>query len=170
MRQCLIYDSPEKNARLIGVEYMVTPRIYETLPESERKLWHSHEYEVKSGILIMPCTSKVTPAAVWDKAETTEMEQVLPLYGKTYHMWQIDRGDKVPLGAPQLMASFTSDEDVKKAEPKGPQGLWERTKARFGVDPMAKRELRKDLCPGHKIHPGMFSYPCFTASFHIPYC
>lgn len=54
IRQCLIYDSPKPNARLIGVEYMVTPRLYETLPREERRLWHSHEFEVKSGMLVMP--------------------------------------------------------------------------------------------------------------------
>ena len=28
VRQCLIYDTPEKGARLIGVEYMVTPKLF----------------------------------------------------------------------------------------------------------------------------------------------
>lgn len=27
--------------------------------------------------------------------------------GKTFHMWQYDRGDTLPLGPPQLMMSFT---------------------------------------------------------------
>ena len=31
VRQCLIYDSPERGARLIGVEYMVTPKLYVSL-------------------------------------------------------------------------------------------------------------------------------------------
>lgn len=43
VRQCLLYDSAAKNARLIGVEYMVTKEIYETLDPEEQKLWHSHE-------------------------------------------------------------------------------------------------------------------------------
>jgi len=56
MRQCLIYDSPEKGARLIGVEYMITPKLYDTLDQEEKKLWHSHEYEV---ILDFACSSFV---------------------------------------------------------------------------------------------------------------
>lgn len=36
-------DSAAKNVRLIGVEYMVTKEIYETLDAEEQKLWHSHE-------------------------------------------------------------------------------------------------------------------------------
>jgi hypothetical protein len=43
IRQCVIYDSAAKNARLIGVEYMITKEIYETLDPEEQKLWHSHE-------------------------------------------------------------------------------------------------------------------------------
>ncbi|KMP08887.1 embryo-specific protein [Coccidioides immitis RMSCC 3703] len=151
-RQCLIYDSPEKNARLIGVEYMITPKIYESLPKEERELWHSHEFEVKSGMLVMSAP-KGTPAAVWDKAELAEMENVVPLYGKTYHMWQVDRGDAVPMGAPQLMGSFTSEEAVKKACPGGIQQLADSTKDRFGIDIYKKREERKGVRPGWKIHP-----------------
>ena len=46
VRQCLIYDAPKNPARLIGVEYMITPKLYETFGPEERKLWHSHDYEV----------------------------------------------------------------------------------------------------------------------------
>lgn len=152
MRQCLIYDSHEKAARLIGVEYMITPKLFETLPESERKLWHSHVYEVKSGMLVMPSN---VPAAVWDKAETAEMEQVIPLYGKTYHLWQVDRGDEVPMGAPELMVSFTNDNDVNRAASRGKQALFDKTKQTFGIDCNHKAELRKDL-KEPEIHPGTY--------------
>ncbi|KAF8902298.1 hypothetical protein CPB85DRAFT_1321905 [Mucidula mucida] len=89
VRQCIIYDSHKPTARLIGIEYMVTPRLYSTLPPEERKLWHSHKYEVKSGMLVMPAPQLV-PDAAWEIAETKEMEQVIGLYGKTYHLWQTD--------------------------------------------------------------------------------
>jgi hypothetical protein len=68
MRQCLIYDSPEKNARLIGVEYIVSEKLFLGLPEEEKKLWHTHEYEVKSGILFLPGVPKV--------AENIELDEV----------------------------------------------------------------------------------------------
>lgn len=48
VRQCLIYDAPSNPARLIGVEYMITPRLYETLDKEERLLWHSHDYEARA--------------------------------------------------------------------------------------------------------------------------
>ncbi|KAK6932745.1 Oil body-associated protein-like [Dillenia turbinata] len=44
--QCAVYDSDNSHAHLIGVEYIVTDRIFETLPAEEQKLWHSHAYEV----------------------------------------------------------------------------------------------------------------------------
>jgi len=143
VRQCLIYDVPTKPARLIGVEYMITKRLYETLVLEEKKLWHSHDFEVKSGMLIMPNSN--VPAAVWDKAEQAEMEEIVGLYGKTYHFWQVDRGDKIPLGEPQLMASFTSDEQVP----------WDKVKdrdMRYGVDTTKKREQRQYITPVD-VHP-----------------
>jgi len=138
VRQCLIYDAPSKPARLIGVEYMITPALYETLDAEERKLWHSHDFEVHSGMLIMP--NSTVPALAWDAAETKEMEEIVGLYGKTFHFWQVDRGDTLPLGAPELMMSFTQDSQVP----------WDKVKdrdQRYGVDMEKKRELRKDIKP-----------------------
>ena len=93
----------------------------------------------------------------WEQAESKEMEQIIPLYGKTYHMWQVDRGDSVPMGEPVLMGSFTSAETVKKAVPEGLDGLRKKTYERFGISSAEKEQKRKDLCPGFTIHPGMYS-------------
>ncbi|KAL4936584.1 hypothetical protein BDV06DRAFT_204748 [Aspergillus oleicola] len=144
LRQCLIYDSPSKNARLIGIEYMVTPKLFETLPPEERKLWHSHQYEVKSGMLFMP-TPRGIPNAAWEVAETSEMRDILPLYGKTYHFWQVDRGDKVPMGEPKLMLSFTGEDKVKMAVSGGLDELVKRRDGEFGVDTGSKAEKRRDI-------------------------
>lgn len=97
---------------------MITPKLYKTLDPEERKLWHSHVFEVKSGMLIMPQPQPLVPQAAWDKAETAEMEQVIELYGKVYHLWQVDRGDKLPLGEPQLMTSFTDKSQFPGMEEK----------------------------------------------------
>ncbi|KAF2809163.1 DUF1264-domain-containing protein [Mytilinidion resinicola] len=75
VRQCILYDSPEKNARLIGIEYMISPRLFATLDAEEKKLWHSHVFEVKSGMLIMP-KPPLVPQVAWETAETAEMEEV----------------------------------------------------------------------------------------------
>ncbi|KAF4966338.1 hypothetical protein FSARC_5966 [Fusarium sarcochroum] len=143
VRQCLLYDSDEPNARLIGIEYMITPKLYETLDKEERKLWHSHVYEVKSGMLIMP--NRAVPESAWQVAENYEMDQVVHLYGKVYHLWQTDRGDTLPLGPPKLMTSFTADGqfDFEK-------NVGERDR-RFGTDYKLKQEARKDI-PTPTIH------------------
>jgi hypothetical protein len=45
--QCAVYDSDDPNkGRLIGVEYIISDDVFETLPLEEQKLWHSHAYEV----------------------------------------------------------------------------------------------------------------------------
>jgi len=139
VRQCLIYDSPAANARLIGVEYMITPQLYATLDADERRLWHSHVFEVKSGMLVMPKpAASVMPDALWDAAETKEMREVVGLYGKTWHLWQVDRGDTLPLGKPQLMQSLLRETD-------GFEKLVDDRDRRFGTDRLRKKELRKDI-------------------------
>ncbi|KAJ6095296.1 hypothetical protein N7486_006042 [Penicillium sp. IBT 16267x] len=144
VRQCLIYDSPDAKARLLGVEYMVSPRLFKTLPPEERKLWHTHEFEVKSGMLIMPAPAGM-PNAAWEAAETAEMEDIAPIYGKTYHFWQVDRGDPVPMGPPQLMGSFRTEDDVKQACPGGLDELLRERDERFGVDYKAKARKRASI-------------------------
>ncbi|RAK99494.1 OBAP family protein [Aspergillus ibericus CBS 121593] len=155
IRQCLIYATPHANSPLIGIEYMITPKLFATLPPSERALWHTHIYEVSSGMLIMPKPSTTTsasslvPDAAWEVAETSEMRDIVPLYGKTYHFWQVDRGDKVPLGEPVLMGSFLDEEGVKGVlGGKGEGGLGELLRERderFGVDHREKAERRKGM-------------------------
>lgn len=134
---------------------MISPRLFVTLPPEERKLWHTHEFEVKSGMLIMPTPSGV-PNAAWEVAETAEMRDIIPNYGKTYHFWQVDRGDPIPLGAPQLMGSFTSEESVKLAKKGGTEELVKDRDERFGVDFRAKCKKRLDI-PDVKKHPGLYS-------------
>ena len=128
---------------------MVTPRLFKTLPPEERKLWHTHEYEVKSGMLIMPSPSGM-PNSAWEAAETAEMRDIIPLYGKVYHFWQVDRGHPVPMGPPQLMGSFTSEERVKLVHKEGLKGLARDRDQRFGVDTSVKAEKRKDIEPVEK--------------------
>ena len=99
--QCVIYDSREPGAKLIGIEYIVSERVFKTLPDDERRLWHSHRYEVKSGQLIAP--------GLAEGAEHAVMADLATTYGKTWHCWQIDRDPAFPLGIPQLMMGFTAD-------------------------------------------------------------
>ena len=125
---------------------MITPKLYESLPADERRLWHSHVYEVKSGMLIMP--NSTVPAAAWELAEKQEMEQVITLYGKAYHLWQTDRGDVLPLGEPQLMTSYTADGQFDF------NGQVGKRDKEFGIDSGKKKEARADI-PEPIIHAGV---------------
>ncbi|XLU99031.1 hypothetical protein S245_013371 [Arachis hypogaea] len=72
-------------------------RIFEDLPDEEKKLWHSYAYEVKLGLLISP--------RVPEMIAMPELENLAKSYGKFWCTWQADREDRVPLGAPALMIS-----------------------------------------------------------------
>ncbi|CAL5345238.1 hypothetical protein CsSME_00031632 [Camellia sinensis var. sinensis] len=95
--QCAVYDTDDSHGRLIGVEYIITDRIFETLPPDEQKLWHSHAYEIKSGLWVNP--------QVPELVLKPELENLTKTYGKFWCTWQVDRGDRLPLGPPSLMMS-----------------------------------------------------------------
>src|SRR5438105_6406104 len=135
--QGIIYDSNTPGARLIVVEYIVSGKIFESLPPEEKKLWHSHNYEVKSGVLTAP--------GVADAAEKDLMKVLIGTYGKTWHTWQVDRGDKLPMGIPQLMMAFTADGQAKA------NIVSERDKL-YGAS-AAKKTARADI-PDAKHDPG----------------
>ena len=135
--QCILYDSNKPGARLIGIEYIVSAKIFESLPAEEKKLCHSHNYEVKSDVLTAP--------GMADADEKGLMKVLIGTYGKTWHTWQIDRGDKLPMGIPQLMMAFTKDGQAK------PNIVAERDKL-YG-DSNAKKTARADI-PDFKVDPG----------------
>jgi hypothetical protein len=137
LHQCVIYDSDEPNARLIGIEYIVTERLFRQLPEDEKRLWHSHHYEVKSGQLVEPKLSAM--------AEHEAMRDLVSTYGKTFHNWQFDRDD-LPLGIPQLMMGFTRD---GQANP----DLIRARDRRWGISTDEKRQNRADI-PMPSLVPG----------------
>ncbi|CAI5976028.1 unnamed protein product [Closterium sp. NIES-65] len=165
VHQCLVYDSDQPSARLIGVEFIVSEKIFLSLPEDEQRMWHSHEYEVKSGLLIMPGMPAV--------AELPVMSKLVKTFGKTWHFWQFDRGDTLPLGVPQLMGAFFADGQLKPELPKDfyhsltplvrtpcllfslpsaislalifPSSLAAAVEQRYGVQLEERRQLRADL-------------------------
>ncbi|KAF3456991.1 hypothetical protein FNV43_RR01648 [Rhamnella rubrinervis] len=139
MRQCLIYDGPDSDARLIGLEYIISENLFLTLPDDEKRLWHSHEYEVKSGVLFMP--------GVPGPIQRQDLEKVCKTYGKVFHFWQIDRGDTLPLGIPQVMMALTRDEQLY-------DNLAQDVQKKHRIDFDKERENRAYMTgPTHGIHP-----------------
>ncbi|KAM0869399.1 hypothetical protein ACQ4PT_040681 [Festuca glaucescens] len=83
--------------RIIGVEYIVSRKIFEALPKEEQRLWHSHAHEIRAGLWASP--------RVPEMLEKTELDHMAGTFGKFWCTWQVDRGDRLPLGAPALMVS-----------------------------------------------------------------
>jgi hypothetical protein len=135
--QCVIYDGNTKDAKLMGLEYIVSERLFAGLPADEKPLWHSHVYEVKSGQLIAP--------GIPQAAEHALMAKLIRTYGKTWHTWHTDSGDQLPMGVPQLMMGFTADgqNDPSRVESRD---------RRFGIDSQAKRAERTDI-PAPAVDP-----------------
>jgi Protein of unknown function (DUF1264) len=104
LTQCVIFDGNDKSSKLMGIEYIVSRNVFESLPLDERKLWHSHSYEVKSGELVAPGIPK--------PAEHAFMEKLASTYGKTWHTWNTDKGQTLPTGHPMLMMGFTGDGQI----------------------------------------------------------
>jgi hypothetical protein len=100
MHQCVLYDSVSPEAKLLGVEYIVSDKVFRSLPDEEKKYWHPHTYEVLGGGLLAPVMS--------DEAEMDFMTYLLTTWGKTWHTWP-DPTTPLPLGEPLLMWSLTGD-------------------------------------------------------------
>ena len=136
--QCVIYDGNVKDAKLMGVEYIVSERLFRTLPEDEKKLWHSHVHEVKSGQLIAP--------GIPQAAEHALMKKLVGTYGKTFHTWHTDRQHTLPIGVPQLMMGFTADGQADPA-------MVAARDRRFDIRSEERKKERQDI-PAPAIVPG----------------
>lgn len=109
--QCVLFDGNTEAARLMGVEYIISAKLYATLPPGEKQYWHPHNYEVLSGELRTPGLPQV--------AENAALKDKINSYGKTWHTWQTgmhDRpADPLPYGPPQLEWSFNHDGEANPA-------------------------------------------------------
>lgn len=128
--QAIIYDGNQKDAKLMGVEYIVTEKLFKGLPEQEKKLWHSHRYEVKSGLLTAP--------GIPDRIEHELMEKLVSTYGKTIHTWHTDQENSLPVGAPMIMMGFTQDGQIH-------DHLVKERDTRFKINTMEIRNKRNDI-------------------------
>jgi hypothetical protein len=125
--QCLLFDSRGKNARLLGVEYIISNERYVALPDTEKKFWHPHSYEVLGGGLIAPGMDA--------EAERNFMKGVLTTWGKAWHTWP-DPTTDVPIGEPLLIWSLTGDGHVNEQ-------VVSRRDREFGVSTVATGARRR---------------------------
>ncbi|KAH7889453.1 hypothetical protein F5I97DRAFT_1940806 [Phlebopus sp. FC_14] len=119
--RCVIYDSDKKDAKLIGIEYTVSEY---SLPENEKKYWHSHKCEVGLIDILMQ-------DVINDIAKKPAMLELQKTYGKTIHTWAFDESPDLPLGPPRLTVAYTSD-------------------AQLGISSETKRKHRQGYLPHYE--------------------
>ena len=135
--QCVIFDGNTKDSKIMGVEYIVSAKLFAGLPAEEKHMWHSHVHEVRSGQLIAPGIPEV--------AEKEFMRKVAGTYGKTWHTWQTDQDKELPVGSPLLMMGFTQDGQADQA-------MVAARDERFDASSAENRENRADI-EYPAIHP-----------------
>ncbi len=142
--QCVIFDGNTADANLIGIEYIVSGRLFESLPAEEKPNWHPHNYEILSGTLILP--------GVPAPAEKAALAKKLNSYGKTWHIWDTGHAGHpaahdLPIGKPLLAWSYNRDGEA-------PVELIQARDRRMKVDTAEKRRERADLEPQAKPQVG----------------
>jgi hypothetical protein len=134
MAQCVLFDGNTANANLEGIEYIISEKLFNTLPEAERPYWHPHNGEILSGQLLAP--------GIPESAEHELMKKKMNSYGKTWHMWATNingkPGDALPLGPAMLAWSFSRDGELL------PQ-LQDARDTRTKINTDERRKNREDL-------------------------
>lgn len=131
--QCALWDGNTNDANLVGIEYIISARLYDQLPAAERDSWHPHDYEILSGQLQAP---GLPPAA-----ELALMKSKMNSYGKTWHVWSTGQmGDTLPLGPAMLAWSFNANGELPA------RFVQERDRA-MRTDTERDRQDRQSLVP-----------------------
>ncbi|MFE1751857.1 OBAP family protein [Streptomyces anandii] len=133
--QCVLFDGNTKDANLIGIEYIVSSDLFDTLPDQEKSYWHPHNFELLSGQLAAP--------GLPEAAEKAFFRLLVNSYGKTWHTWHTSGHDgrpgmDLPYGDPKLMWSFNRDGECDDALRR------DRDRA-MGLDTDAKRADRQSF-------------------------
>jgi hypothetical protein len=132
LAQCALFDGSTAAANLTGIEYIISERLFATLPTDERSYWHPHNGEILSGQLVAP--------GLPEAAEKALMRQKMNSYGKTWHTWDTAHGAQLPIGPPELAWSFSRFGEAD------PNMVADRDR-RLGISTKAKRLARQDLVP-----------------------
>jgi hypothetical protein len=91
--ECPIYDSDRPDAKLVGVEVIVSPKTYQTFSAAEKARWHAHKTEIPKVSATLPDLSPEEAAKVVKKIEGTD--------GKVYLLWDPGKGQPA-VGQPSL--------------------------------------------------------------------
>lgn len=123
--QSVVFHGPSR--KLVGVEYIITDRLYRSLPLEEKALWHPHSHDVLAGLLAAPGTPP--------EREADLVRDLVTCWGKAWLTWP-DPTTALPEGVPALMWSVTCDGQLGPA-------LRDARDARLGVSTQANRADRQ---------------------------
>ena len=94
MMVCQLYDSSSSNATLIGVEYMIDSKTYQTLPDREKPNWHYHKEEFS------PDRANPKFPLLNDQQQKEWLVKLSESYGKVILTW--NPLDTLPVFPPQI--------------------------------------------------------------------
>jgi hypothetical protein len=153
--QCVLFDANTADANMVGIEYIISERLYETLSREEQKLWHPHNYEILSGQLVAPGLPEV--------AEHALLQNKLNSYGKSWHTWDTTAPEQktLPLGPPMLMWSYNADGEL------GEEPIRERDK-RMNIDTGKKRASRSEMAPEAHAQRGVHALSSSFPTRSVP--
>ena len=72
--QCALFDGNTKDAKLNGIEYIISEKLFNTLPEQEKKYWHPHNGEILSGQLVAPDIPRCSRKSI-DERKNEQLRQ-----------------------------------------------------------------------------------------------
>lgn len=93
MFECQLYDSDDKDARLVGVETVVDTKTWQGFDANEQALWHYHKEEIPKINAKLPDLT--------DEEATKVVETLNETYGKVYLLWDPAKSD-LPVGQPSI--------------------------------------------------------------------
>jgi hypothetical protein len=137
VHQCVIFDKVGERARILGVEYIISDKLYRGLPDAEKKYYHPHSYEVLSGQLMAPDMP--------EKEEAKLMAGLVGTWGKTWHTWP-DPQTALPMGEPLLMWAICKDGQLDPT-------LLAARDQRLKISTAKVRKRRASLGPVPQIDP-----------------
>lgn len=79
---CLAFTSDEPNAKLVGVEPIITTAQWKTLSAGERRKWHYHRPEIEGGFVKLIGVPAEQAAKIAEFAKET--------YGQMIYFWRAD--------------------------------------------------------------------------------
>jgi len=142
--QCVLFDGNTEDANLIGIEYIVSGRLFDGMPAEEQGYWHPHNFELLSGQLVAP--------GLPEAAEKAFFGLLVNSYGKTWHTWHTGTpgspGMELPYGDPKLMWSFNRDGECD-------EGLRRDRDEAMGLDTDGKRADRQSFLPDARPQHGV---------------